>query len=188
MYKQLTDSDLASLISQNEDESAFCELYHRYRKKIFLFCISLVKISEAAEDIVQDIFTKIWVGRRTLDPNLSFSSYVYTMARNHSLNFLREVYQTEKLKIRLLSSAITIDKEADTDLRDEEYSQLLEKAISELPSLRQNIFRLSREEKLSHKEIAQHLNISIYTVQENISHALKHIKKYLSRYTDFFPK
>ena len=184
MYSQLTDRELVCLLTKNEDEEAFCELYIRYRKRLFLFCVSLVKVSEIAEDIVQDIFTTIWVGRRSLNPDLSFSSYIYTIARNQTLNFLREVNKTTKMKHQLLESAILIDDATDANFRDHEYARLLEKAISELSPLRQRIFRLSREEGLSHKEIAQHLNISMYTVLENISIALKHIKKYLNRYID----
>ena len=185
MYRLLTDKELVSLIIKNEDEVAFCELYVRYRKRLFLFCIALVKITETAEDIVQDVFTTVWAGRRSLDPNLSFSSYMYTITRNHALNFLREARQTENLKKQLHDSAICIEETTDTNLMDNEYALLLEKAVSELPPLRQNIFRLSREEQLSHKEIAQHLNISVYSVQENISIALKHIKNFLNRYADF---
>ena len=184
MCSRLTDRDLVSLIIK-DDEAAFCELYIRYRKRLFLFCISLVKVAETAEDIVHDVFTTIWIGRKMLDLNLSFSSYIYTITRNHTLNYLREANKTIKLKNQLLNSAVLIDKAADAAFCDEEYSLLLEKAVSELPPLRQNIFRLSREENLSHKEIAQQLHISMYTVQENISIALKHIKNYLNRHAGF---
>ncbi|MDR1171157.1 MAG: RNA polymerase sigma-70 factor, partial [Bacteroidales bacterium] len=181
---QPTDKDLVLSLTEHEDENAFCELYIRYHRRLSLFCTSLVKIPETAEDIVQDVFTAVWSRRQTLDPNLSFSSYLYTVARNKTLNFLREAGKSEKVKKQILDSSVSIAEVTDTDLTDREYAQLLEKAVSGLSPLRQKIFRLSREENLSHKEIAQQLNISLYTVQENISAALKHIKKFLTRYID----
>jgi RNA polymerase sigma-70 factor (ECF subfamily) len=185
MYKELSDKELVSILARESDEDAFCELYTRYRKKLFLFCDSFVKVSGIAEDIVQDVFLTIWSGREMLNPDLSFSSYIYTITRNRILNFLRDANQDSKIKSRLQRSAVLSSEAIDIAITDKEYVQILENAIRQLSPLRQDIFRLSREEKLTHKEIAQQLHISVYTVQENISAALKQIKTHLERHAGF---
>ena len=79
--KEKTDVDLVTRLTQN-DEAAFSELYIRYKDKLFYFCSYLLKSNEEANDIVQDIFIRIWESRSFINPLLSFSSFLYTMARN----------------------------------------------------------------------------------------------------------
>ncbi len=179
VHKHLDDKDLVLLLVNDNNEDAFCELYIRYRKRMLSFCLTFIKIPEVAEDVVQEVFATIWSGRNCLNPEMSFSSYLYTITRNRMLNFLRQVSQDAKIKTRLQEAGHPAVNVTDVQILDNEYKEILEKAISQLSPLRQNIFRLSREENKSHKEIAQQLGISPYTVQENISAALKHIKTYL---------
>lgn len=184
MLGKHTDKQLVELLIKNNSEEAFCELYKRYYKKIRTFCLSFIKIEEAADDIVQDVFTTIWTCRNTLDSEMSFSSFIYTVVRNRTLNFLRQVSQDTKVKSELIRLGHAEKNTIVNNLIEKEYNEILDLAIAQLPPLRQSIYLLSRKDDKTHKEIAEQLKISPYTVQENISAALKHIKKYLSHHTD----
>ena len=90
------------------DEDAFCELYATYKNRLLYFAMRFVKSRDFAEDIFQDAFTVIWQGRRFIDPNASFSSYLYTIMRNRILNQIRNMEKEDTLKESILSQAIIV--------------------------------------------------------------------------------
>lgn len=183
LYKENTDKHLAELLSKGDDE-AFCELYIRYKKRLFMFTLKFLKDKDLTEDTVQDIFTHLWESRFFIDPNYNFSSYLFTITRNRILNTLKR-YSTEEHIMNLILAKSQIEETpTDNEIIDSEYRNLFKAAISKLPPTRKKVFVLSRIEHLSHKEIAATMNISVYTVQEHISESLKCIKKYLSTHTD----
>lgn len=178
-----TDSELTTLLIQG-DEAAFSELYVRYKDKLRYFCISLLKSNEEANDIVQEIFVRIWESRSFIHPDLSFSSFLYTMARNRILNFFRDMDVETKVKSVLAMQTPEEDDPVNSEIIYSEYQRILKEAIHSLPPQRQKIFNMSRMENLSHKEIAARLGISVNTVQDHISEALRTIKAYFNKYTD----
>ena len=139
---------------------------------------------EEANDIVQEIFIRLWESRSFINPELSFSSFLYTMARNRILNYFRDIDIDEKVKQILSAQKITEEEAIDSKIIYTEYQMILQNAISQLPPQRQKIFNMSRIESMSHKEIAAELGISVNTVQEHISEALKFIKVYFSKHAD----
>ena len=181
--KEKTDTELAILLTLN-DEAAFSELYARYKEKLYYFCLHLLKSKEEANDIVQEIFIRIWESRNFINPDLSFSSFLYTMARNRILNYFRDIDIDEKVKEILATQKVTEEEAIDSKIIYTEYQVILQNAISQLPPQRRKIFNMSRIESMSHKEIAAELGISVNTVQEHISEALKFIKAYFSKHAD----
>lgn len=181
--KEKTDTELAILLTLN-DEAAFSELYVRYKDKLYYFCLHLLKSKEEASDIVQEIFIRIWESRNFINPDLSFSSFLYTMARNRILNYFRDIDIDEKVKKILATQKVTEEEAIDSKIIYTEYQVILQNAISQLPPQRRKIFNMSRIESMSHKEIAAKLGISVNTVQEHISEALKFIKAYFSKHAD----
>lgn len=181
--KEKTDTELAILLTLN-DEAAFSELYVRYKDKLYYFCLHLLKSKEEANDIVQEIFIRIWESRNFINPDLSFSSFLYTMARNRILNYFRDIDIDEKVKEILATQKVTEEEAIDSKIIYTEYQVILQNAISQLPPQRRKIFNMSRIESISHKEIASELGISVNTVQEHISEALKFIKAYFSKHAD----
>lgn len=165
-----------------DDEDAFCEIYSLYKKKLYYFALKMIKSKEYADDICQDTFVLIWQNRHYIDVNLSFSSYLFTIARNRILNILRDIQKEEYLHEYILSQAIdyssnTLDKVTVKELED-----IISKAIEKLTGRQKQVFTMSREDGMSHKEIAESLNISIYTVQEHLSSALKSIHNTLNKH------
>lgn len=168
------------------DEDAFCELYATYKNRLLYFAMRFVKSRDFAEDIFQDAFTVIWQGRRFINPNASFSSYLYTIMRNRILNQIRNMEKEDTLKESILSQAIDYSDDTKNNILSGDLKNIIQKAFESLTPRQQEIFRMSREELLSHKEIADKLGISIHTVQEHISLALHTIRTYLTKYSDTY--
>lgn len=133
--KEKTDVDLVTRLTQN-DEAAFSELYIRYKDKLFYFCSYLLKSNEEANDIVQDIFIRIWESRSFINPQLSFSSFLYTMARNRIMNYFRDMDIDIKVKEILTTQKITVEETTESQLIYTEYQEILQAAIDLLPAQR----------------------------------------------------
>lgn len=165
------------------DEDAFCELYATYKNRLIYFAIRFLKSREYAEDVFQDAFTVVWQSRRFINPDASFSSYLYTIMRNRILNQLRNAANEEKLKESILSQALDYTEDTKREMMLNDLKSLISHALQQLTPRQREIFEMSREAQLSHKEIADKLGISVNTVQEHISTSLKLIRTYLIKYS-----
>ena len=172
---------IAGLIQ--DDESAFCELYALYKNRLMFFAMKFLKSKEFAEDVFQDAFTSVWQNRRFLNPDSPFAPYVYTIVKNRILNLLAGIEKEQQLKNTILSGSVDVTNDTEDKILDDDLNQLLEKALLDLTSHQRRIFDMSRKEMKSHKEIAEELNISVYTVQQHISASLKVIRSYLVKYS-----
>ena len=165
------------------DEDAFCELYATYKNRLIYFAMRFLKSREYAEDVFQDAFTVVWQSRRFINPDASFSSYLYTIMRNRILNQLRTAANEEKLKESILSQALDYTEDTKREVMLNDLKSLISHALQQLTPRQREIFEMSREAQLSHKEIADKLGISVNTVQEHISISLKLIRTYLIKYS-----
>lgn len=165
------------------DEDAFCELYATYKNRLIYFAMRFLKSREYAEDVFQDAFTVVWQSRRFINPDASFSSYLYTIMRNRILNQLRNSANEEKLKESILSQALDYTEDTKREVMLNDLKSLISYALQQLTPRQREIFEMSREAQLSHKEIADKLGISVNTVQEHISISLKLIRTYLIKYS-----
>lgn len=183
--KNLTVADKELVLSlSNGSEDAFRTLYLRYKDKLWHYCFSLLKSEDDADDMIQEVFIRIWELRNFMNPDLSFSSFIYTMTRNRVLNHFRKMDVELQVKNALARKLPVSEESAESALISAEYQQILLSAIDNLPPQQKRVFNLSRMENLSHKDIARQLNLSVYTVQEYISGALHFIKGYIMKYTD----
>jgi len=178
---QYMDRDLIEALQGDESRSAFRQIFDRYQNKLLLYTMTIVKSEGVAKDLVQEAFVRLWMNRETIDRDGSLGGYLYTIARNLSLNYLKHVTHDRNLKNRLwqmmqgTEDRFDLDEESDDDKRH----RLIQQAIRQMPPRRQLIFRLSREEGYTHVEIADKLNISKNTVKNHVVAALKDIKAYL---------
>jgi RNA polymerase sigma-70 factor (ECF subfamily) len=182
-YQTLSDKELAILLTKNE-ELAFREFYFRYKDKLWHYAFSFLKSEEESDDVVQEIFIRLWELRSFINPELSISSLLYTMTKNHILNYFRQMDVEAQLKKAL---ALKLPVETDTteaDIIFAEYQKILTDAIELLSPQRKRVFNMSRIENKSHKEIAARLGISVSTVQDHISESLRFIKTYFAKHTD----
>lgn len=165
------------------DEDAFCELYAAYKNRLIFFAMRFLKSREYAEDIFQDAFTVIWQGRRFINPDASFSSYLYTIVRNRILNQLRDLENQTKLKEQILEQAVDYSNDTNNSILANDLRGLIARAMQQLTARQREIFEMSREQDMSHREIAEALGISVYTVQEHISTSLRILRTYLEKHS-----
>lgn len=175
------DRKLVIRLSKN-DKDAFCELYLKYRKSIIFYAIKFLKSEEIAEDISQDTFAAIWKTRQFLNPNKSFSSYLFTIVHNRILNLLRNISSEQKLHEYISSQAIDYYDSVLDELTSNEMKEIILNSINKLPDVQREAFVMSREENLSHSQIAVALGISERNVNAYIGSALKSIRQNLEKH------
>ncbi|MBN2166178.1 MAG: RNA polymerase sigma-70 factor [Marinilabiliaceae bacterium] len=167
---------------QQDDKLAFFYLYNSYYKRLFGFILKFIKQELDTEEIVQEVFIKIWEERKNINTDSSFEGYLFTIAYNKTISLLRKRVSEQKY-LRYLKSIQSPG--IATDLMDEIYfSDLKEKVkdlIDELTPQQKIIYKLSREEGLPHKEIAERLNISENTVKKHITNILNHFRNKLEK-------
>ena len=185
MYATDTLMDERELVLRliDGDEDAFCELYAAYKNRLLYFAMKFVKSREFAEDIFQDAFTVVWQSRRFINPDASFSSYLYTIVRNRILNQIRDMANEDKLKEHILSHAVDSANEKNNKILFDDLKDVVSRALEQLTPRQREVFNMSRDLQMSHKEIAEALGVSVNTVQEHISVSLKVIRAYLTKYS-----
>lgn len=175
--------DLIGRLKQN-DKEAFNLLFYMYAEKIFKFSLTFFNEEAEAEEIVQEVFLKIWLKRANITNPSTFNAYIYTMAKNMIFNNLkRNVYRT-KYNSYVYTNHNTYNNDTENAVMYEETKQRIELALKALPKKRREVFLLSRREGLKNKEIAEMLAISIKTVETHMSLSLKYLREIL-RPNDF---
>jgi RNA polymerase sigma-70 factor (family 1) len=161
----------------SEDESAFTQLYLHFGKKLNLFATSLVRSREIAEELVEDVFVKLWAARQQITAIENITVYLYVAVKNKSLNKL-----SQKAKELIVAPFDYLDTNLDEFASDpydlmitSEMMAQMQYAIEALPPRCKMIFKLVREDGLKYKEIAEILNISVNTIDAQMAIAVKKI-------------
>lgn len=160
---------------------AFSQLFRLYYPKIFSFINQLLKDRLLAEEITQDVFLRLWINREKLNPDLSFDSYLFTIAKNIVFNFFKKKEIEQRYIDHTLQSFDTEYVEVEEDFYCKDLLAIIEQAVSEMPPQQQKVFRLSREEGLLHAEIAEKLGISKRTVEKHIYTSLTFLRKIIEK-------
>lgn len=158
------------------NEGAFRTVYDLHSEQVYKFAFRFLKDSAWSEEVVQDVFLKLWLNRKMLDEQGNIWLYLYVIAKRLCLNKLREIRKTKVLFEQLMKSIEVEGNKIEEQLTVDEINQFAEKIIANLPRQQQLVFRLSREEGLSHKEIAQKLGLSPNTVKNHMVQALRTLK------------
>lgn len=169
----------------NGDEAAFKALFEQYRTRLYNYCFRITRSREVAEEIVMDVFLKIWLGREMACEIEHFDSFLFRVAQNKAIDFLRRVHRDPTLR-NLIWQEIpaAADDATDSKLICEEYENSIRDAIRQLSPQRQLVFQLSREQHLSHDQIASYLNLSKNTIKNHIVESLRFIKRHLGNHTE----
>jgi RNA polymerase sigma-70 factor (ECF subfamily) len=137
-----------------------------------------------AEEIVQEVFLKLWINRATLNPELSIKSYLFTITRNTTISFLKKAANNSKLREEIFYKSQKLANTTENYLREIELNSILQDALNRLPPRRRLIFEMSRNEGKSYREISKDLNISQNTVRNQLSMALETLRGYLLKNTE----
>ena len=177
--KNKSNKELVILLQKGEI-TAFDAIYNKYSKMIFQFVIRYLKQEEDTEEIVQEVFIKIWKSREKINCYFSFESFLFTIAYNSTISLLRkrlsEIKSLEYLKS--VQKNTNFESVID-DLQFKELNQKVQSLLNQLTPRQKQIYELSREHGLSHKEIAQKLNVSENTVKNHLVSALKFLRSHL---------
>jgi RNA polymerase sigma-19 factor, ECF subfamily len=164
------------------DEAAFAALIRRYSRQVFIHSLTFIKNYESAEEAAQDIFVRIWNSREKLRTVDRFPDYLFIISRNYLISYLRKglpsIADIERL---------TIPDDTPLPDRQLEYKQLtrlLEKGIRQLRPQQQTVYRLSREEGLTYKHIAEKLGLSTETVKWHLAGALQSLRVFVQENKD----
>lgn len=166
---------------QNNEVKAFDALFHKYSGKLYRFSFSLLKNNEDAKEIIQETFFRVWNKRTEIDSGKSFKSFLFAISYNLVVDQLRLRMKDQEFR-RFLQEYFEpgeLGPPSETDY--ETLTKQIESAVHELPDKRKQIYVLSREKGLSHKEIAGRLGISVKTVENQINLSLKHIRYRLGK-------
>ena len=171
----LTDTELITLLRRGENK-AFAAIYRRYAEPIYLQLRKKVDCREDARDIAQEIFLSLWQKRNSLPEDTRLNAYLFAAARYRAINYMAHHRVSESVMQDLARRLQPTSVPADYLVRERDLSAVIETAISNLPDKMQTVFRMSRHDQLSHKEIARNLNLSETTVKKQVANALKVLK------------
>ena len=177
-YNTLSEKELVGLLQQGH-EGALRVLYDIHIKKLHYFILRTAKVRELAEDVVQDVFVKIWENRSQLDPDQSFRSFLYTVARNHLLNLLKRLQHESGILDEIRRHASASENTTELQVDYSESNVLLVEAISRLPQQCKEIFVRCKMQGLSYRQVASELNITEGTVNSQMVKALRSIRQYI---------
>jgi RNA polymerase sigma-70 factor (ECF subfamily) len=176
----ISDEKLISALKK-DDHYAFDQTFHKYGSSLFSFVLSILKDKTDTEEVIQEVFLKIWDKRKELDSSRSFKSYLFTIAVNTTKNMYRRKLQEERYK-QNIALELNFNQAIDFDVI--EYQNLLDyidKIIEKLPASRREIFVLSKKDGLKNQEIAKRLNISEQTVKNQLVSAMKFLRSESAR-------
>lgn len=164
------------------DETAFRSLFDTYWEHLYSVALMLTKSEALAEDIVQEIFLKIWNKREELPEVEKPEAYLFIIARNHIYNVLKQRQREEQYRKHIIDWFEGAKENPENDLLFKESAALVQQAIGKLSSQQQTVYKLVHEQGLSYKEVAEQLNISPNTVKNHLVSSLKQIREFLRGY------
>lgn len=172
VYSSLTDNHLLDYIKSG-DQLAFAELYERYWGLMFHHVLKMTGDKDEAKDLVQELFTQLWLNVEQIESETNIAAYLYVSARNKVINLIRH----DKVKNNYLSSLSSFANYHQNSVLEQlsakDLSNAIEREIQNLPCKMREIFELSRKKFRTHKEIAEELQISDKTVKKQINNAIK---------------
>lgn len=176
MNNNKSNTELIKLLKKG-DIAAFDAIYNQYCHKLHQFVFMYLKQEEDAEEVVQEVFIKIWESREKVDVYLSFESFLFTIAYNSTMSLLRKRVSETKSREYLKSlQKIETEEKVIDEIQYNELNNKVQSLLEQLSPRQSEIYLLSREEGLSHKEIAIKLNISESTVNNHLVTILKFLK------------
>lgn len=179
----MVERDIIIRLKQG-DKDAFEALYNSYWMKVYKFTQLYITSTVDVSEVVQEVFVKLWESRHLIDEDKRFEGFLFIVTRNLIFNYSRSYFNLEALKVtvlRAMEDSYSIEEELDAaDLK-----RHIDELISFLPPRQQEVFRMSREQHMSNREIATQLSIAEKSVERSINLSLKYLRKNLSLFLLF---
>lgn len=183
MKNDLNIQTLLDRISLNGDEMAFKQLFGLFENGLSRFTYSILKNKELSEEVVSDVFFKIWVHRAKISEIENFKAYLFTSARNISINYLNKEKRDKALLLEDIIVPLPFNEICpESELISKELKEIIGNAINHLPERCKLIYSLAKIEQLKYKEIANILDISVKTIDHQLTIAVRKIGDEIQRY------
>lgn len=166
------------------DEFAFRYLFETYHQQLGTHIFRLTNSVEMAEEVVQDVFLKLWINREELKDIRNFKAYLFVISKNQALNCIKKTIREQKHQQQWETENAGEEELVMQDPELNNYYTLLDLAIDQLPPQQQKVYLLSRHERLKYAEIAEEMNISRETVKKYLQLAVSFISTYLKSNSD----
>ena len=169
---------LVRMLAQ-DSEYAFQLLYDRHRDRIYQVAVRYLKSPMTAQEVVQDVFLKLWMNRAQIDPTRPLEAWLYTVARNAIVNRLRKLASEWKANRPTLVIEELAENPIEAKIDDRMYQRWYQEALANLSEQQRMVFLLAREEKLSYAEIGERLALSPLTVKTHMARALDSFRRFM---------
>jgi RNA polymerase sigma-70 factor (family 1) len=178
IYDKLSDVELTALLKEG-DKAAFTELYLKYSGPMYVNVLKMVKDEQLTEELVQDLFTRIWQKHESFTEDVDFRSYLYRIAQNLVFDFYRKLKRDRAMyeKFKLIASEEYSHIEEGLHLKESE--ALLEQAMAQLSPQQHVVYKLCKIDGLTYKQAAEQMGISTHTVKEYLSKSTQLVKNYM---------
>ncbi len=180
-FTKLSEDELMGLLRQDR-LNAFREIYARHWKKLYSDAYKRLKSKELAEEIVQEVFTNLWIKRGQLQINITIGGYLHTAITHRIIDQFRKETIRSKYQEAFKILHSEVDNSTENEIMLKELTSTIENEVSQLPDKCRSVYELSRKEHKSNKEIALQLSISEKTVENHLTNALKRLRHGLSHY------
>lgn len=174
-FENLSDKELLAFLKKDQ-ANAFEEIFNRHWAKLYSTAYKRIRNKEIAEEIVQDLFTTIWIKRNELEIEGSIAAYFFTAIRYRIINHIHK----ETVRNNHKESLMLVSKNYDTSTEDkilvDDLSRTIQKELSHLPEKCRSVFELSRQQHKSNREIAEFLGISEKTVENHLTKAIRRLR------------
>lgn len=180
IQKLINETELFAELAAGNEKS-FETIYRHYVKRLFPYVEKLVKVPELAEELIQEIFVQIWINRQNFSQVQHPTAYLFSIANRQALKYLKKVASDQRILKSITDFAEPSRNETEELIVLRESQEAIARAVAQLPAQRRLIWELSRNDGLSHEQIAVKLNISKNTVKNQMVHALKHVRHFLDK-------
>ena len=182
------DIDLLARGLKQGDREVFDRIFRLYYVQLTNYCMYYVADRDVAEELVQSFFVKLWMRHEDFEIKISLKSYLFKSICNHAYTYLAwQKYQKEHNKKAVEILSMSEMENPFEKLSEKELETLIQQAIEALPEKRREVFLMSRNEGLKNKEIADRLNISVKTVESQMTKALEHLRKVVGQLLLWIP-
>ncbi|SHL96286.1 RNA polymerase sigma factor [Mucilaginibacter sp. OK098] len=176
------DEQLLLIQLRNGNERAFTYFYERHSLIIYRKIKKMVKVDVLADELMQDVFVRLWDKRHLIDPEKPLKSYLFLIAQNLVYDFYRKLGREERLQSEVMKAFTETYLHTEEEVFARETQDILNKAVEHLPPQQQLVFRLCKLEGKTYEQVSQELGISTATINTHIVRATKSIKEFMFNY------
>lgn len=180
----MADEKLILAKIANGDQLAFANLFHFYRNKVYGYALKILQSESSAQEIVQEVFIKLWLKRDQLSTIENFGGFLRIIVRNDTLNALKKIAVEHKNYSLAHLNKTEVDTGTENSIQYRETKKLLDDAIEKLPPQQKLVYKLCHVDGIKQKEVATQLNISPLTVKVHLREAVKSIRLYLDAHNE----